>query len=267
MPDQVNTDNEDDDDNRHEAAYPVFGRNTSLRLATALLTNESSGEASKILDTNQDITGNNQASEDKMPEEDSLDSSSKSQSLDSQTRNETLASNSSNKDIGDQTSEVSFDTIDASVESVKGSAKVLNETSESAKAMADAPKVLNSTSEASVETTAEAMADAPEVLNDTSEASVETTTEAIADPPEILNDTSEASVETTTEAIADPPEILNDTSKSEDEHDDDNCKHELVSRTSTLIMDTAEALSKGTITEMNMADVSYLLGKNHQLCN
>ena len=245
MPDQVNTDIEDDDDNRHEAAYPVFGRNTSLRLATALLTNESSGEASKILDTNQDITGNNQASEDKMPEEDSLDSSSKSQSLDSQTRNETLASNSSNKDIGDQTSEVSFDTIDASVESVKGSAKVLNETSESAKAMADAPKVLNSTSEASVETTAEAMADAPEVLNDTSE----------------------ASVETTTEAIADPPEILNDTSKSEDEHDDDYCKHELVSRTSTLIMDTAEALSKGTITEMNMADVSYLLGKNHQLCN
>ena len=223
MPDQVNTDNEDDDDNRHEAAYPVFGRNTSLRLATALLTNESSGEASKILDTNQDITGNNQASEDKMPEEDSLGSSSKSQSLDSQTRNETLASNSSNKDIGDQTSEVSFDTIDASVESVKGSAKLLNETSESAKAMADAPKV--------------------------------------------LNDTSEASVETTTEAIADPPEILNDTSKSEDEHDDDNCKHELVSRTSTLIMDTAEALSKGTITEMNMADVSYLLGKNHQLCN
>ena len=223
MPDQVNTDNEDDDDNRHEAAYPVFARNTSLRLATAFITNESSGEASKILDTNQDITGNNQASEDKMPEEDSLDSSSKSQSLDSQTRNETLASNSSNKDIGDQTSEVSFDTIDASVESVKGSAKVLNETSESAKAMADAPKV--------------------------------------------LNDTSEASVETTTEAIADPPEILNDTSKSEDEHDDDNCKHELVSRTSTLIMDTAEALSKGTITEMNMADVSYLLGKNHQLCN
>ena len=209
MPDQVNTDSEDDD-SKHEAAHPIFARMTSLRLATAFPTNESSGE---ILETNEDITGNNQASEDKMPEEDSLDSSSKSQSSDSQTRNETLANNRSDKDIVDQTSKVLFDTIEASVETAEaslGTAKVLNETSESAKAMADVP--------------------------------------------EVLNDTSEASVETIDEAIAD--------AKSDDEHDNDNCKHELISRTSTLIMDTGEALAKGTITEMTMADVSYLVGKN-----
>lgn len=214
MPDQVNTDSEDDD-SKHEAAHPIFARMTSLRLATAFPTNESSGE---ILETNEDITGNNQASEDKMPEEDSLDSSSKSQSSDSQTRNETLANNRSDKDIVDQTSKVLFDTIEASVETAEaslGTAKVLNETSESAKAMADVP--------------------------------------------EVLNDTSEASVETIDEAIAD--------AKSDDEHDNDNCKHELISRTSTLIMDTGEALAKGTITEMTMADVSYLVGKNHNFEN
>ena len=214
MPDQVNTDSEDDD-SKHEAAHPIFARMTSLRLATAFPTNESSGE---ILETNEDITGNNQASEDKMPEEDSLDSSSKSQSSDSQTRNETLANNRLDKDIVDQTSKVLFDTIEASVETAEaslGTAKVLNETSESAKAMADVP--------------------------------------------EVLNDTSEASVETIDEAIAD--------AKSDDEHDNDNCKHELISRTSTLIMDTGEALAKGTITEMTMADVSYLVGKNHNFEN
>ena len=214
MTDQVNTDSEDDD-SKHEAAHPIFARMTSLRLATAFPTNESSGE---ILETNEDITGNNQASEDKMPEEDSLDSSSKSQSSDSQTRNETLANNRSDKDIVDQTSKVLFDTIEASVETAEaslGTAKVLNETSESAKAMADVP--------------------------------------------EVLNDTSEASVETIDEAIAD--------AKSDDEHDNDNCKHELISRTSTLIMDTGEALAKGTITEMTMADVSYLVGKNHNFEN
>ena len=214
MPDQVNTDSEDDD-SKHEAAHPIFARMTSLRLTTAFPTNESSGE---ILETNEDITGNNQASEDKMPEEDSLDSNFKSQSSDSQTRNETLANNRSDKDIVDQTSKVLFDTIEASVETAEaslGTAKVLNETSESAKAMADVP--------------------------------------------EVLNDTSEASVETIDEAIAD--------AKSDDEHDNDNCKHELISRTSTLIMDTGEALAKGTITEMTMADVSYLVGKNHNFLN
>jgi len=214
LPDQVNTDSEDDD-SKHEAAHPIFARKTSLRLAIALPTNESRGE---ILDTNQDITTNNQASEDKMPEENSLDSSSKSQSSDSQTWNATLANNRSDKDSVDQTSKVSFVTIEASVETAEasvGTAKLLNETSESAKAMADVP--------------------------------------------EVLNDTSEASVETSDEAIAD--------AKSDDEHDNDNCKHELISRTSTLIMDTGEALAKGTITEMTMADVSYLVGKNHNFLN